>query len=59
MNQQEEPFGQSRLIDVLVEGKNHSLEESVDLLMAEVQNFVSTSISDDISIVATEVPACP
>ena len=59
MNQQEELFGQSRLIDVLVEGKNHSLEESVDLLMAEVQNFVSTSISDDISIVATEVPACP
>lgn len=57
MNQQEEPFGPSRLLDVLVEGKNHSLDESVDLLMAEVHNFVAGPINDDMSILATEVTA--
>jgi sigma-B regulation protein RsbU (phosphoserine phosphatase) len=55
MNRQEEPFGPSRLLDVLIKGKDHSLEESVDLLMAGVHNFVAGPISDDMSILAAEV----
>ena len=53
-NQWEEPFGRSRLLDALVEGKNQSLDESIDHLIAEVHSFVSPPIDDDVSILALE-----
>jgi sigma-B regulation protein RsbU (phosphoserine phosphatase) len=57
MNQREEPFGQSRLIDVLVNTKDRPLRESVNALLDNVHDFTTGPIKDDISIVATEVAA--